>query len=267
MTNKANQIIVASLLGIVLLLGTIFIFFYTKKSITEKSTKIEQTSSDFLKNNNNAEDAYFILDAFSELNQWTTLTSRNGNISFKYPPSLFKARKNYETPASGLSFDMETKEDWLTQTIDSPLDNQCNDLGDFDCFLWNWPQRYNLYLKAINNKASFNFGYETLLVKEKTKRINGVDWLVGVNLGINGGCTVDYISYIKDTEIHFYADVCDDKFFKTYHHEDLHDDAYLKNPMVMDWADKILNDNATDFSTQIKQIAIEKTIKTIVTKN
>lgn len=288
MAKKKNYVITALIICIALVIGVVLIFLCTKRSFVDNKNTNPGRPSSYVPENTNLSDAQFIVQTYLEQNPWGAVSVSNGmvtyhdsavvplvllnssgRISFQYPENLFKAREKYGRAASGLGFKIETKEAWESMAASTTLDEKCNDLGDLgdlDCFLWNWPQRHSLYQKAINNQAVFIFGYETLLVNQKVKIVNKIPWLIGVNLGINGGCSIDYISYLKDTEIHFYADVCDDKFFKTYHHEGLADGSHLKNQAVIDWANKILDDNATDFSTQIKQLAVEKIIKTIAIK-
>lgn len=157
-----------------------------------------------------------------------------------------------------ISFLYEKKSDWEKE---NKLDNVCDGLGDPDCGpLTNWVQRKELFEKALkDNNVQYPFGYELSTISQRKKVINNIPFIVGVSLGINGGCKIDYVTFQNNIELVFSAKICDDPYL-------------VKNPNALFdaspqtlqlWADRTIDVISPAQVTKEKMKKIEAMITTM----
>lgn len=206
-------------------------------------------------------ESLFIADLLFSDKPWVKFTSDNNKVSFSYPENLFKVPQVYGENLSGLKFNVETYESWKKQAGEN-LDGISEGLGDPDSYEFNWEKQYDAYAKALKDERSnYSFGYELGTVVQKVKDINGIPFLTSITLGVNGSCDLEYVTYQKNTKVHFRANICDDPIFAKYRNfED------FKNKDASLAAQNILNGIDLDAKTNIKVNAIEQVIKTISVK-
>lgn len=199
-----------------------------------------------------------------DTSDWKIFTNDEYGFSFRYPENLLKEIGATNGSNAIVFFHIESREEW-EGTFGKKMNNLCDEeLGDPDCgTLFNWPARYAQYQQALLGKEAYRFGYESLPVKQKVIEINNLRFVVGVHLGINGGCTLHYVTYQNNEELQFSTDICQDKFFTIHQIDGLSDGSYLNNQELMCWADDVLSSTPLDPSTKNKKDIIEQIIKTI----
>lgn len=201
-----------------------------------------------------------IAEVFSNVQAWEKFTSDNENVSVSYPKNLFQEPKKYGDPDTGLRFHVLTQEMWKKDAGEK-LDGVSEGLGDPDDFDFNWEKQFAAYNEVLkNNNQLYHFGFEGGTLAQRIKTIKGIPFIVGMVVGVNGSCDIEYVTFQKNTKIAFSADICDDPMFVKYHFND------VKDKKAIALAEDILDGNSVNFVTETKINALEKVINTITVK-
>ena len=198
--------------------------------------------------------------------EWLLYGSNNTEVKFKYPKNVIRDRGR-GSPFGELSFIVWTKQDW-EKVVQAGRDNQafddkCEYIGDLDCADFNWQKQYEAFYLAVAGKGVYGSYDEAVLIQENLQTINGLPFIVGVNVGINGSCQLHYVTFKKETRIEFIADVCGDKIFKNF---DFGGDYWSTGKFskeLYDWVDNVINGQPSDYSTKDKKTTLLEVIRTI----
>ena len=201
--------------------------------------------------------------ASSTTEEWLQYMSTNGEFTFQYPKNIM----SHADSSWPLSFDVSLKQNWEDKVKaeggTNPFDGKCEDLDDFDCIDYNWIKQYEEFTQAVAGKGSYGFFGEASLIKENVQIINGLTFIVGIDIGINGSCDLHYVTYKNNTQIEFVADICDDEFFRNF---DFRGDYWSTGKFpkeIYTWAEDVINGKSLDATTDSKIDTLLKVIATI----
>lgn len=203
-----------------------------------------------------------IAKVFSNAQAWEKFTSDNGNVSMSYPKNLFLVRepKVYINTGTGFRLSVLTQETWKKDAGDQ-LDGVSEGLGDPDDYDFNWNQQFAAYNEILkNNNQLYHFGFESGALAQRIKTIKGIPFIVGIVVGTNGSCDIEYVTFQKNTKMDFSADICDDPMFLKYNFND------FKDKKAIALAQNILDGDSVNFVTETKINALEKVINTLTVK-
>lgn len=197
-------------------------------------------------------EAEYIDSFINTSNTWLEVKHDTANISFQHPEGLF--RPDY---AASMRYVIETK-----PTVGE--DGVCsNDLGDIDCEIAFWPQRYTNFQGALQGwpyiDGEYTDGeYKAILAAYRVRSIGQQPFIVAISHGVNGSCSMDYIRATPLSYVRFSFNICDDPSLDLRKWFGSTVDAQEREK-----ANHILDGKNVSDSTRIKMDAMERVLATL----
>lgn len=219
-----------------------------------QNTLPEQTGAVSSSQGKTVSEADFISNIMKSGAPWLQYKDDKTGVSFRYPTGFFTQAQKYGDQDSGMSYTIVMK-----PTM--PADGVCDGLGDVDCDIAVWPKRYANFKAALQG-SKYTYGeYETTPVAQQVRTINGMKFVVSVNQGVNGSCTVSFVRATSLSYASFIVNICDDP--------QLNAEKWFGNTVVEEErvkAQNILTGKSISDSTKTKIQAMEQVLATLKLK-
>lgn len=148
-------------------------------------------------------EADFLNNIMKNGDPWLRYEDRKTGTSFQYPRGFFTRAQKYGDQGSGIDYRIDTKPV-------TPEDGICDGLGDIDCDIAVWPKRHANFKAALQGSKYIHAEYEMIPVAQQVRTINGMKFIMSVDQGVNGSCTISYVQATLLSYALFSLNICDD---------------------------------------------------------